>query len=149
VGRVHGGDHDEGGQVVDNREREQEHPDAGGRAWGDERHRGEREGGVGRHRSAPAVAAGPPGVEGQVDDDRHGDPAHRGEHRDGQPAALAQLAEVELALGLESHDEEEQGHQALVDPGAQIGRDPGVTEVDRELRRPDGLVGMPPGRVRP
>ena len=36
-------------------------------------------------------------------------------------AALAQLAEVELALGLEADDEEEERHQALVDPVAQVG----------------------------
>ena len=36
---------------------------------------------------------------------------------------LAQLAQVELALGLEPDDEEEERHQALVDPVAQVVRD--------------------------
>ena len=37
--------------------------------------------------------------------------------------ALAQLAEVELALGLQPDDEEEERHQSLVDPVAQVHRD--------------------------
>ena len=44
--------------------------------------------------------------------------------------ALAQLAHVELALGLEPDDEEEERHQALVDP---------VAQVDREVHWPSWI----------
>ncbi len=43
--------------------------------------------------------------------------------------ALAQLAEVELALGLQPDDEEEERHQPLVDPVAQVGRDPAAPDA--------------------
>ena len=64
-----------------------------------------------RHRRPPAVRARAAGVERQVDRDRHDDAADRRQHRDREPAAFAQLAEIELALGLEADDEEEQRHQ--------------------------------------
>ena len=73
------------------------------------------------------------GVEREVDRDRHHHPPDRGDHGDRQPLALAQLAHVHLALGLEPDDEEEERHQPLVDPVAQVGRDPAAAELDREL----------------
>ena len=149
VARVHGGDHHERREIVDHGQGEQEHADAGRRPGGDQRHRGEGERGVGRHRGSPPVPTGAPGVEGQVDQDRQRHPGHRREHRDGKPAPLAQLAEVKLALGLEAHDEEEQRHQPLVDPGAQIGGDFHAPHANRELARPHLLVGVPSRRVRP
>ena len=66
----------------------------------------------------------------------------RREHRDRDPPALAQLAHVELALGLESDDEEEERHQPLVDPVAQVRRDPAAAEIGRELRRPHRFVAV-------
>ena len=63
-----------------------------------------------------------------------------GQQRQRQPAALPQLAEVELAPRLEPDDEEEERHQAAVDPVAEIVRDSAAAQVDRQVRRPDGLV---------
>ena len=88
-------------------------------------------------------------VEREVDRDRDRHAAERGEHRDGQPPPLAQLPLVELALGLEADDEEVERHQALVDPLAQVEGDARAAEPDRQLGRPDGLVGVRPRRVRP
>ena len=74
-----------------------------------------------------------PGVEGQVDPDRHGHPAERGDHRQREPAALAQLAEVELASSLQPDDEEEERHQTLVHPLAQVLVRCRAAELDREV----------------
>ena len=97
------------------------------------------------HPCAPGAA----GVEREVDRDRHAIPPSAGEHRDRQPPALAQLAEVELALGLEPDDEEEERHQPLVDPVAQVGRDAAAADRDRQPRAPQRFVGVRPRRVGP
>src|SRR4051812_28229191 len=57
-----------------------------------------------------------------------------------QPAALPQFAQIELPPRLEPHDEEEQRHQALVHPLAEVERDTRAAESYRELRCPDRLV---------
>ena len=116
-------DHHERAEVVDDGERQQEHAQPGRRARREQRQRAEREGGVGGHRRAPAVGAGAARVEREVDRHRDAHAAERGDHGDRQAPALAQLAEVELALGLQPDDEEEERHQPLVDPVAQVGRD--------------------------
>ena len=108
----------------------------------------EREGRVGGHRRAPSVCPGAAGVEGDVDRDRHEHAADGGHGREHDPAALAQLPEVELALGLEPHHQEEERHQPLVDPVAQIQGHARAADPDRHHRRPGGLIGA--GRdVRP
>ena len=89
------------------------------------------------------------GVERRIDRHRHQDPAERRQHRDHHASALPQLAEIELALGLQAHDQEEDGHQPLVDPDAKVRRDPGAADAHRQRRRPHRLVGVPPRRVRP
>ena len=116
---------------------------------GEEPERAERERGVGRHRRAPAARAVAARVERQEDRDRHRHAAERGGHGDPDPPPLAQLAQVELALGLEPDDEEVERHQALVDPLAQLVRDARAADPDRELGRPHRLVGVRPRRVRP
>ena len=64
------------------------------------------------------------GVEREVDRDRDDHPAEPGEQRQREAAALAQLADVELAPRLEPDDEEEERHQPVVDPVAEVLRDP-------------------------
>ena len=124
--------------------------DAQSRAAGsDQREHAEREGGVGRHGGSPAVRPVAAGVERQVDQDRQRHAPDRCAQRDRDPPPLAQLPHVELALGLEPEDQEEERHQALVHPVPQVLGDPGVPEADRELRRPDRLVRVRPRRVRP
>ena len=97
----------------------------------------ERERGVGRHRDPPAVCGRAPGVESEVDRDRHRHAAERREQRQREAPPLAQLAEVELAARLEADDEEEERHQPAVHPLAKIQRDPRAAEVDRQLRGPE------------
>jgi hypothetical protein len=88
------------------------------------------------------VRAGAAGVEDQVEADgaRRGDHRHDGQR--GEAPALAQLPELDFALGLEPDDEEEERHQALVDPVAQVHRDHGVAQPDRQLRPPHRAIGV-------
>ena len=115
--RVHRGDDEQRHEVVEDRERQQ--ADAQARAAGsDQREHAEREGGVGRHGGSPALRPVAAGVEGQEDQDRQRHASHRRDQRDRDAPPLAQLPHVELALGLEPEDQEEERHQALVDPDA-------------------------------
>ena len=66
------------------------------------------------------MRARPAEVEGEVDEHRDRHAADPREHRQRDAPPLAQLAHVELAPCREPDDEEEEGHQALVDPVAQI-----------------------------
>jgi hypothetical protein len=133
-------DHQQRDHVVDDDDRQHEAAQAVGEARPDQGEHPEGEGGVGRHRDAPPLRRPLARVEGQVDGDRHRHPAEGGEHRQGQATALAQLADVELAADLEPDDEEEERHQAVVDPLAKVLGDARVPDPDRERRRPDALV---------
>ena len=107
----------------------------------EEREQPERERRVGRHRGSPAVRRAVARVDGEVDRDRHDHPGEPGEQRESDAPPLAQLAEVELPPGLEPDHEEEERHQAGVDPAAEVLRDAAAPDPDRERRRPDALVG--------
>ena len=107
----------------------------------DEREHAERERGVGRHRGSPAVRRRMAGVEREVDRDGHDHAADPGEQRQREAAALAQLAHVELAARLEADDEEEERHQPVVDPVPHVLRQAGAADADRQVRRPEVLVG--------
>lgn len=100
-----------------------------------------RRGRVGRHRHAPTVRARSAVVDDQVDRhrDRH---AHqtRGEWQH-ESAPLAQVAEVELAPGLQPDDEEEQRHQPAVDPCLQVAGDSDAADPDGDVGTPDRVVG--------
>ena len=56
------------------------------------------------------------GVERGEDERRHDHPAERRDAGQRGPARLAELAVDHLALDLEADDEEEEGHQPVVDP---------------------------------
>ena len=102
-------DHQQRDQVVEDRQGEDERA----QAWiaaRDEPEDAEGEGRVGRHRSSPAAGARAAGVEGKEDQDRDEHPAARGHERQRDPAALAELAHVELPPRLESRDQEEERH---------------------------------------
>ena len=109
----------------------------------------ERERGVRRHRRSPAVGARAAGVEREIDHDRNGHAPERRRRGNRQPPTFAQLAEVELALGLEPDDQEEQRHQPLVDPVAQVERDAVAADRHRQLRGPQRFIGVRPRRVGP
>ena len=149
VAGVHGGDHDEREQIVDDGERKQEDPQPGGGPRRQQRERAERERRVRRHRRAPPVSAGAGGVECLVDRHRYRHAAGGREHWDREAPALAQFSHVELTLGLQSHDEEEERHHALVDPVAKVRGQRRATQPNRERRSPHRFVGVRPRRVGP
>ena len=123
----------ERGDVVDDHQREQEHAQSRRAVAADEREDAERERGVGADRDAPALRVGRTAVEREIDERRRDDAADRGDDRRRQTPPLAQLAHVELAPDLEADDEEEERHQAVVDPVAEVQRDADVPEPDRDL----------------
>jgi hypothetical protein len=141
---VDGRDHEQRDDVVDHHHRDHEGAQTLRKSRTDEGEHSERERSVGRHRHAPALCGLLAGVEGEIDQDRDRHPADSGEQRHREPSALPQLAEIELAAGLEPDHEEEERHQAAVDPPAKVLRDLTVPEPDRQVRPPQILVG---GRV--
>ena len=141
VDAVDDGDDQQGDDVVDDDDRQQEGPQAVGK-------RGPTRASMPSAKAVSVDIATPhpwaeasPRVDGQVDRDRHDHPAEGGEHRQGEAAALAQLADVELAPHLEPDDEEEERHQAVVDPIAEVLGDARVADPDRECVCQTRLVG--------
>ena len=104
---------------------------------------------VGRHCCPPAVAALPARVHRQVDRDRDDHAAERRHHRDRPSPSLPQLADVQFPLGLEADHEEVEGHEAVVQPVAQVLGDDQAPYADGQRRSPHRLVAVPPGRVGP
>ena len=136
---VDGRDHEQGDQVVDHQQRKEAHPQPLGSRC-DQGEYAERERRVGRHRGAPALRSRAAGVEGEVDQHGHRHATRGGERGQREALPLPKRSEVELPLGLQPDDQEEERHQALVDPLPQVERDPVPAELNRELRGPDRLV---------
>ena len=139
--RVDGRDDDERDDVVDDDDGEHEGTQAVGKVRPDEREQAESEGRVGRHRDSPPACRRAAGVEREVDGDGHGHAADPRQQGQGQAPPVPQLAQIELTARLEADDEEEERHQPVVHPAAQIQRDARVPEVDRQHRPPERVVG--------
>ena len=108
----------------------------------------DRERDVGGHRDAPAARRAAPG-DRQVDRGRHGHPADRrgdGEHR--RPAG-GQVAGGHLPADLQADEDEEERHQPVVHPVAQVEVDPVPGDGDRRTARPQPFVRLLPRRVGP
>ena len=140
--RVEHGDDDDGADVVDDGQGQQEHLDRRHDAAPEQAEHADRHGDVGGHRDAPPVLPGTAHVEAEVDQCRYDHPAKRGECWRCRLAAIAQLALDQLALDLQADDEEEQRHQAVVDPLLE-------REVERQLGVPQVEVRGRPRGVRP
>jgi hypothetical protein len=136
-------------EVVDHQDGEQEDAKTVSTIAGGECEGAQGEGGVRRGGDAPPADPGMARSDDQVHGYRSADPAQAGEHRHGEPAAIAQLPQVELALGLQPDDEEEQGHQSLVDGAAQIYGERVAGHADGHGLGPERPVAAGPGRVGP
>ncbi len=147
--RVRDADDADRDDVVEDHQGEEEHPQLGGRGRADERQGPEEERGVAADDDAPPVGRLPAGVHRQVEQGRQHQPADAGEHGQDEAAPLGELADGEVAAHLEADDEEEQRHQAVVDPVAEVHRQLRAAEADGELGVPELLVGPRPPRVRP
>ena len=138
---VDDGDHDQRGEVVDDEHREQEDPHPVRNAAAQEGEQPERQGGVRGHRHPPAVRARLSGVDRQEQHNRDHHPDQAGGQRKDEPPPFPQIPQVELAPRLQPDDQEEQRHQAAVDPGLQVVVEADRTEPDRQLRAPHRAVG--------
>lgn len=101
AGRVHGRDHDQRDDVVDDRHGEHERTEAERKARPDEGEHPKGERGVRRHRDAPSVRRVPLRVQREEDCDRHEHPADARRERQRHPATFAEFAQVELPARLE------------------------------------------------
>jgi hypothetical protein len=144
-GGVEDGDDDDGEQVVDHRQGQQERTQRGRQVGGQHRQHRECERDVGGRGHGPAeqilrVAAG------QVDphEDRRGrqHAADRRQDRQGGAACIAQIAGDELALELQSDDEEEDRQQAVGRPRRDAQPQVQRFGADRELGH--RLIGVRP-----
>ena len=138
--RVDERDDEQRHDVVDHDHRQQERAQAVQPARADEREHAQREGGVGRHGGSPPPLRTAARVEGEIDEHRHDHPADARDQGQRGPRPLPQLAHVELAPRLEPDDEEEERHEAAVDPVAQVQGERRAADVDRERRAPEGVV---------
>ena len=89
------------------------------------------------------------GVEHREDQRGNDHPAERGDDRQRRLLRVAELALRDLALDLESGDEEEQHHRHVVDPGPQVERDLVIADADHGLGVPEIGVAVGPRRVGP
>jgi hypothetical protein len=103
----------------------------------------DREGGVGGHGDGPAPRRRAAGVDGQEDQGRDQRPSQCGDNGEGCSAGLAQPADGEFAFDLQPDDQEEDGHQGVVDPVPQIP----AQAPHRERLLPEALVGVGQGAV--
>jgi hypothetical protein len=55
---------------------------------------------------------------------------------------VAQLAEDELTLHLEPHDEEENDHQTVVDPMLERMEHPKTAQLDAQFGGPQAIIGI-------
>jgi hypothetical protein len=151
VAGVEDGDDDDGADVVGDGQGEQE--DLGGE-WdpgAEEGDDADGEGDVGGHGDAPAVGAGAAGVEGPEDAGGDGHAAEGGDDGKGDRAEVLELAVDRFALDLQSDEQEENGHEGVVDPGleAEVVEVEQVAELDAQWGGPQVGVALRPGRVGP
>ena len=113
---VEDGDDENRADVVDDGEGEEEDTELRGKETSQQREHAEREGDVGGEGNPPAAAVLPRAVEGEEDEGGHDHPADGRHHGKRRLPRLAQLAMDDLSLDFEADNEEEDRHQAVVDP---------------------------------
>ena len=141
------GDDEHGAQVVQNGQRQQEHLEPGRHAGAEHHQHAQRERDVGRGRNRPAAQGGGVAVvEGGEHEagDQHA--AEGGEGRQGGVPGVGEMAGDELALELQADQEEEDRHQAVVDPQQRglLQRDGAEVQMHRPVQQQRVLV-LPAG----
>ena len=126
--------------VVDDRDRQHEQLHARRDAVAEQREHADGERDVRRGRDRPARRLRCARGDRQEDERGEHHAAEGGEDGQRRGAPVAQLAADELAFDLQADDEEEDRHQAVVDPVAQI-------EVQRDITGPEPQDVRPRGRV--
>ena len=133
-------------QIIHDGEGEQVGAHPVGQPGADQGQHAQRERGVGGHGRAPAPGPRAARVGRQVDADRDDHPAQADHQRERQPPALAQLAHVELAPGLQADHQEEERHQAGVHPAVQVIGQAHAADAHRQPGGPERAVGPRPRR---
>ena len=116
LARIECGDRKDCAEIVDDRRRGEEDAqfDRDSRSQhDDQRH---REGGVGRHRHAPAMRPGSGRNDQKIERRRRDRAADCASDRQRGRAPPCEVADREFALDLEAHDQKEDGEQSVVDP---------------------------------
>ncbi len=106
----------------------------------EDRQGGDREGRVGGHRDAPTPALLPSAGNQQEDQHRKDDAPRRCRNGQRRHLGLSQIADHDLALDLQRNHEEEDRHQAVVDPVLKVLLDAEVADPEAELGVPERLV---------
>ncbi len=133
---VEDGDDQHGQQVVDDREGGHEDAQSERCSLAEQGEDAEREGDVRRHRDAPAGSPRAASGDSEEDRGRHDGASHGGCDRQRRPACGGELADQDLALDLEADDEEEDGHEPVVDPVDQRVGKGQITKSEPKVRRP-------------
>jgi len=97
----------------------------------------------------PALPSSRIAVEAQIDERRDDDATSRGDQRQNGLVDSAQCAFMDLAPNLHAHDEEEDGHQCVVDPEMQRPGKHVFADTDCERKVPKGVIAMSERRVGP
>ena len=108
---------------------------------------GERD--VRRHRDAPPRCAVAGCVEGRVNRRGHEHAADGAGDRECRVTPRGELADEHLALDLEPDQEEEDRHEAVVDPVVQAQRQHSRPDPERQGDLPQSVIAIRPGRVGP
>ena len=97
----------------------------------------------------PSLASSRIAVQAQIDDCGNDDAADRRDQRQNRLVRFAQCPFMDLAANFHAYDQEEQGHQRVVDPEMQRPGKYVITESDGDRQSPEGMIAVGEWRVRP
>ncbi len=147
--RVHHGDDPDGQDVVDDRDRQQQQFGPARHPVAEQSEHADREGDVGRHRDPPAPRTRTAADQAQEQQRRQHDPTERSDRRQRRRPRVAQFSRDDLALDLQTYDEEEQHHQGVVHPVPQVLDEGEPAYPQSQLDVPDRLIEVSRRTVRP
>jgi len=134
-------------EIIDDRQGGEEDLQTGRRAAAEQGEHAYGKGDVGGHRDRPADHGRRAMRQRHIDQGRHDHAPDSGGGRQRGLAHGAQLAEQHLALDLESDQQEEDGHQAVVDPVVQVVADGQPGNGHAEVEVPEVVESRRPRRV--
>ncbi len=140
VGGERDRDHADRSDVVDDRERDQEELRSRRHPVPQNREHGDRKGRVGGHRDTPTIGRLASSGDSEIDEHRDDDASQRRQDRQSRGLRMSQLAAKDLPLDLQRDQEEEDGHEAVVDPMAEVLGDRRVSDAEPQVGIPERLV---------
>ncbi len=142
IGRmpVKDGDNEYGDDVVGNSKCRQKHFEAGGHPASKKCKDAQRKRNVGGHGNAPARGGRQSTVECRIDGNRHRNATDGCYYGQQCLSDIDKLAHCDLILDLKPHDKEEDGHQGIVDKGAERQAKETLAHCHAKLSVPKRLV---------